>query len=435
MLSRISRSVVFAVLVVFVPWQQCGAVPDPTAFPQPPNLKGLQVQMVDDAIALGIHHAGINVSMGPLFDVEAKPDSLPFKASDGVEYHFSAVQIAALDRQVKPLSDAGVVIYAIILPYRTGNPAYDAWLVHPQARPDHKYSIPAFNTVSEAGRSHLRGAMEFLAARYSGSAEHGRVWGWIVGNEANSHWLWYNRGLASLAEVVSDYEAAVRIVRDAVRTASQHGRVYLSFDHHWQVSMPGISEQEATSGRAFLDLFAKVARERGDFDWHVATHPYPDDLGNPRTWLDKDAPAREDAPHITFKNLEIMTQYMKRPELLWQGKPRRVILSEQGFHALDSPEGDALQCAGFAYAWEKCLRCPGIDAFIWHRHVDHRDEGGLRLGLYERKPESVSEPGRKRPLWDLMKAAGTNDWPAAAAVYLPLTGLKSWDELPGENGK
>ena len=76
-----------------------------------------------------------------------------------------------------------------------------------------------------------------------------------------------------------------------------------------------------------------------------------------------------------------------------------------------------------------------IDAFIWHRHVDHRDEGGLHLGLYERKPESVNEPGRKRPLWDLMKAAGTGDWPAAAATYLPLTGLKSWDELPGELGK
>ncbi len=27
------------------------------AFPQPPGIKGLQVQMTDDALALGIHHA------------------------------------------------------------------------------------------------------------------------------------------------------------------------------------------------------------------------------------------------------------------------------------------------------------------------------------------------------------------------------------------
>ena len=410
------------------------AAPDPMPFPTPPSIKGLQVQMVDDALALGIHHAALNVSLGPLFDLESKPDSIAFKASDGGEYFFSAVQIAALDRRVKPLSDGGVVVYFILLSYRTGNAAADSWLVHPQARADHQYSIPAFNTVSPEGRSHLSAAVEFLASRYSGpsAAEHGRVWGWIVGNEANSHWMWYNRGLATLQEVVSDYEIATRLIHRAVRTASDQGRIYLSFDHHWTASMPGISEKEATPSRAFLDAFAKLAKVRGEFDWHVATHPYPDDLGNPRTWLDQAAPATDDAPHITFKNLEIMTRYLKRPELLDHGHPRRVILSEQGFHALPTPEGDQLQAAAFAYAWEKCLRCPGVDAFIWHRHVDHRDEGGLRLGLYERKSDSTSEPGQQRPLWNLMKAAGTPAWPAAAAFALPIVGLKSWQELPGE---
>src|SRR5690606_27819880 len=31
-------------------------------FPRPASIKGLQVQMVDDALALGIKHAGLNVS-------------------------------------------------------------------------------------------------------------------------------------------------------------------------------------------------------------------------------------------------------------------------------------------------------------------------------------------------------------------------------------
>ncbi len=410
------------------------AAPDAAPFPTPPDKKGLQVQVVEDAVALGIHHAGLNISLGPLFAPDGRPGAVKFQVSDGSECWFNPAAVAGYDRQIKPLSDAGILVYLILLPYRTGNPAIDEFLVHPSALPDHKYTIPAFNTVTEKGRAKLRAVMEFLAARYSGDSakEHGRAWGWIVGNEANSHWMWYNRGLATLEEVASDYEAAVRISHDAIRRHSLNSRIYLSFDHHWTASMPGISDKEATPGRGFLDTFARIARERGDFGWHVATHPYPDDLGNPRTWLDKDAPANDGAAHITFKNLEVQCRYMKRPELLWQGKPRRVILSEQGFHTLATPDGEELQAAAFAYAWEKCLRCPGVDAFIWHRQVDHKQEGGLNLGLRRRQSGTIVTPGEKKRVYDLFQAAGTPAWPAAAAFALPIAGLKSWDDLPAE---
>lgn len=47
------------------------AVPDATPFPNPPSIKGLQ--MTDDALALGIHHAGVNVNITSLVDLEKKP--------------------------------------------------------------------------------------------------------------------------------------------------------------------------------------------------------------------------------------------------------------------------------------------------------------------------------------------------------------------------
>lgn len=47
--------------------------PDATPFPKPPSIKGLQVQMVDDALALGIHHAGVNLNVTALVDLEKKP--------------------------------------------------------------------------------------------------------------------------------------------------------------------------------------------------------------------------------------------------------------------------------------------------------------------------------------------------------------------------
>lgn len=389
-------------------------------FPTPPSKKGLQVQMVDDAMALGIHHAAVNVSLGALFHLTDKQG----------EVRYDPNYLDSLDRQVKPLSDAGVVVYFILLAYPSGDAAKDALLLHPARRKDGKYNIAAFNTATAEGFNHYRQLVSALAERYSGAhPERGRVWGYIVGNEVNSHWLWYNLGNAPMTQVASEYEKAVRATHEEVRKHSAEARVYLSFDHHWNASMPGISAEEACQGRALLDAFAKLARERGDFEWHVAHHPYPDDLGNPRTWLDKAALPHADSPHITFKNLEVACEYMKRPELLWQGERRRIILSEQGIHCLATPDGETLQAAGYAYAWEKVVRQDGIDALIWHRHVDHAHEGGLRLGLWENQAGSVATPGRKREIYGVFLKAGTPEWTEVAKKYLPVVGLGSWDEL------
>ena len=70
-----------------------------------------------------------------------------------------------------------------------------------------------------------------------------------------------------------------------------------------------------------------------------------------------------------------------------------------------------------------------VDAFHYHRHVDHAKEGGLRFGLWSNKPGTISEPDQKRPIWHLLKAVDTPGWKAAAEPYLKTCGLKSWDEL------
>jgi hypothetical protein len=203
----------------------------------------------------------------------------------------------------------------------------------------------------------------------------------MIGNEANSHFLWNNLGLASPEMAASEYEKAVRLAQQAIRGHSRAARVYLSFDHHWSIAMHNVSPQEAVPGRDFLDTFARLARERGDFDWNIAWHPYPEDLGNPRAWADKNVTHDDDTIKVTFKNLDVLPRHLEKPELLFKGRPRRIILSEQGFHTLLTPEGEKLQAATFAYAWEKVRTLPTIDAFIYHRHVDHAHEGGVRFGL------------------------------------------------------
>jgi len=400
-----------------------------TPFPRTPSIKGLQVQMVDDALALGIHHAGININLTALVDLEKKPGN-PKRVVDGYEFSFNEAYLKSLDSEIKPLSDKLVLVYLILIACPSKNPAIDALVIHPDARQDHKYSVGGFNADTSEGKAWLKAASMEIAARWSDArSKNGRVWGWIVGNEVNSHFMWYNMGKKPLADAVAEYAQAFRIVHEAVRTASTHARLYISFDHHWGAGLHGVSAEEATPGKDFLNAFAKLT---SDLDWHVAWHPYPEDLGNPRSWADKTVKSDETSNKVTFKNLEVLCRYLRKPDFLYKGEPRRVILSEQGFHLLLQPDGEALQAAAYAYAWEKCRKLPLVDAFIYHRHVDHAHEGGLRLGLWRNAPDSIADPHSKKQIWELFRKAGTPEWDVAAAPLLPVTGLKSWDELKGE---
>ena len=373
--------------------------------------------MVDDALALGIHHAGINVNLTALFDAKSK--------SETGDFVFNQNYLASLDRQIKPLSDKGVLVYLIIIAYPSKNPAIDAVVLHPGHRKDYKFSVGAVNTTS----GFLDAVISMLAERWSGAhPENGRVWGWIIGNEVNSHFLWNNMGPVPLETAASEYEKAFRIMHTAIRKHSQNARTYLSSDHHWSSSMHNVSPQEATPGRDFLDTFAHLVRERGDFDWNVAWHPYPEDLGNPRAWADKTVTHDDNTNKVTFKNLDVLPKHLERPELLFNGRPRRIILSEQGFHTLLTPDGEQLQAAAYAYAWEKIQTLPTVDAFIYHRHVDHAHEGGLRLGLWRNAPNSVADPHSKKLIYELFQKAGTPTWRATADALLPVTGLHAWDQ-------
>jgi hypothetical protein len=412
----------------FFLWDAHGAAQNNDPFPVAESKKGLQVQMVEDALALGVKHAALNCDLTALHEF-APDDDAPRWESAGRVFRFNARRVAALDAQVASLSKAGVVVYLILLAYESGDPARDAIALHPAYDHGAKTNrMGAFNTVSDEGRAHFRAAIEFLAHRYSGAEpEHGRVWGYIVGNEVNSHWWWYNLGRASLETVASEYEKAVRLVHEAVRRSSTHARIYLSFEHHWGIRYPPGTAEQAVPGRALLDTFARFARERGDFDWHVAYHPYPENLGDCHFWKDRSATPEDGTQRITFKNLEVLPRHLSRAELRFAGAPRRIILSEQGFHSAEGTEGERDQAAAFAAAWMKVSRLAEIDAFIYHRHVDHAYEG-LNFGLWTHRAETISTPDRRKQIYEVFRHADLPDRDAAFAFALPIVGATSWDE-------
>ncbi|MCL2159375.1 MAG: DUF5722 domain-containing protein, partial [Oscillospiraceae bacterium] len=142
----------------------------------------------------------------------------------------------------------------------------------------------------------------------------------------------------------------------------------------------------------------------GDIGWNIAFHPYPQDLFDPRTWNDATATDSPDTYRITFKNLQVLVEYLRQTQMRYNGSARRVILSEQGFHGGNNGQAaQELQAAAYAYAYYKAASLPEIDAFILHRHVDHNQEGGLMLGLWTCENGEICEAGNKKLIYEIFR--------------------------------
>jgi hypothetical protein len=399
-------------------------------YPSAASKKGLQVEIVDDALALGVKHAALNFNLSQLVDPKADTNN-PSWEFGGRKHHFKRGYLDGMDKRIKTLSDRGVVVSLIVLTYQSGDPKVNRIMIHPGCVTNAPNHLGNFNAVTDEGRRWLAATMEFCAERWSRpDKQFGRVAGYIMGNEVNSHWWWANMGKVTMTEFADDYLRTVRLAHTAIRKQSSWARVYLSLEHHWNVRYGAGDERQAFAARPFVEYFAKRAREGGDFDWHIAFHPYPENLFEPRFWKDKSATTNVfTTPRITFKNIELLPAYLQRPELLYNGQPRRIILSEQGFHTPKGTNGEIVQAAAYAYAYKKIEALDGIDSFILHRHVDHKDEGGLLLGLRSLTPNAVESRPKKKS-WEVFRAADTPEWAQAFEFALPVVGLKSWNELP-----
>ncbi len=397
-------------------------------YPTTASKKGLQVEIVDDALTLGVKHAALNFNLAQLIDPKGVTNN-PSWESAGRRYYFQRRYLAAMDSQIKTLSDRGVVVTLIVLTYQSGDPEVNRILIHPHCETNAPNHLGNFNTVTDEGRRWLAATLEFCAERWSRpDKQFGRVAGYIMGNEVNSHWWWANMGRVCMEEFADDYLRTVRLAHTAIRKESSWARVYVSLEHHWNIRYAAGDERQAFPGRAFLDYFAKQAREGGDFDWHLAFHPYPENLFEPRFWNDKTATTNVlTTPRITFKNIELLPNYLRRPELLFNGQPRRIILSEQGFHTPKGADGEIIQAAAYCYAYKKIERLNGIDAFILHRHVDHAGEGGLLLGLRSLQPKD-GELRPKKKIYDCFRTADTPDWERTFEFALPVIELHSWND-------
>ncbi|RMF39804.1 MAG: hypothetical protein D6753_12945 [Planctomycetota bacterium] len=403
----------------------------------PSSIKGVQdIADFDDAANLGVAHTTLNVPITGMLrdtgDMAGLADEWKITV-DGNTYGMDADMVRRLDSQVRAATDRGINVIAIILCLKRQRGRVAANLLHPAADLDGSPSgVIAANTETAAGERLYRAALAFLARRYSRpDQKYGHIGGYIIGNEVQSHWYWHNMGRQPAMEVIRQYAQQVRLSYYALRTECRDPQLFISMDHHW-TNQHGNDDAKAMPGRFFLDNFARIMREEGDIPWQIAFHPYPENLFDPAFWEDRTATYAYDTPRITFKNIEVLVDYLRRPQLCYSGSPRRLILSEQGFHSDNTPEGDILQAAAYAASFVRISAIEEIEAYILHRYLDHPAEGGLNLGL--RKRSADGRVGDKRPIYDVFQAAGTERQPSAFQFALPIVGIENWTDMSPRPG-
>ncbi|MGW5366285.1 DUF5722 domain-containing protein [Actinopolymorpha pittospori] len=412
------------------------------AYPKAASKKGLQVEMTDDAEELGVQHAGINVAFNELMRNGPGEDPgavVPFE-SNGRTFYFDANAVASLDGQIKPLSDNGVLVNLILILYQDADPT-SAWpiLHHPDAVVGGG-TVYAFNTKTAEGVAHFTAAMEFLADRYTRADEkYGRAVGYIVGNEVDAQWVWANSGDMPLDDFLSYYAKAVRIAWQATQKYWAGARTYISLTHCWTIVCGTNPDPDNPTryyaGRDVIDQLSALTKDTGDVGWSVAYHPYPEDLFDPAFWNDTTAQPGPDTQRITFKNIEVLPEYLSQDNLRYDGGSRRIILSEQGCNTPgDTADAERLQAACYAYAYYKVRFLDSVDAFILHRHVDHQQEGGLRLGLWTWDDERTEAalPGRHKEIYDVFTQIDTAGSTRATDFAKQIIGIDDWaDVIPG----
>ena len=408
-----------------------GLPSNPPVLSWPTSIKGVSCPVdVKDLAMLGVKHTHINLSASTLVHVEANQRDDQFsRVVDGQRIWFNPASVRALDHTIRELTDAGINAVGVII----NHVRVPGVLTHPKTDLQHAPNkMGAYNLSNEAGVLHFRALMEFISDRYCrGDQRYGSVGGWIIGNEVQSHWEWHNMGPATLPEVARQYADELRLAWLSVRNARANVPVFASFDHFWALSLSKDSSRHLP-GRALMDSLSELIAMEGNFPWNVAQHPYPENLFQPKFWLDQTATFGYDSPRITFKNVEVLADYLRRKQMLFDGKPRRLIFSEQGLHAGDTPESERVQAAAYALVYRRISLVKGVEAFILHRQVDAAQEGGLKLGIWPLTGTGIGKP--KRPIWEVLKAADTPQWQAASDFALPLVGLADWEQAKPRSG-
>jgi len=386
---------------------------------------------VEDLDDLPIGSVTVNVPITSFIYLDARPDTYVHEYG-GKSFYFDRKKIDELDQTFRVAAARNIIVSAIILVQKASecaDPSVGELLEHEHYTDDAFFTMPRLDNA-ESLRCYAA-ALDFLAGRYcQPGSPYGRIHHWIMHNEVDAGSTWTNMGKGRpLFVYLDNYYKSMRVCYNIAKAYDAHTEVLASFTHSWVTKAPG-------GDYATLDMInglLQYSTAEGDFRWGLAYHPYPEDLNEPKTWNDSQATFSPRSPLVTFKNLEVLDDWIKRPENWYMKTNKRMLwLSENGTNSRTYEEKDLQeQAAGLAYAWKKLARLDGIDAIQWHNWIDNRNEFGLRIGL-RRFPDDEEDPGGRKPVWHVYQAAGTEREDEIFEPYKAIIGINDWREIMKE---
>jgi hypothetical protein len=380
---------------------------------------------VDDLDRLGITSITVNIPITAMLYSYQAANTVAHTYGKK-KYYFSTSYLNHIDQALKLAASKEIIVAAIILVQKASecaDPEIGRILQHPDFTPEGIYTMP--NLTTDEGISCYAAALDFLASRYNRADNiYGRIHKWIMHNEVDAGLSWTNMGKKPMLNYLDTYLKSMRICHNITRQYDQNSEIMGSFTHSW------VEPVELYSSKEMLTALQQFSSLEGDFQWGIAYHPYPQDLNEPKTWNDGKATFSNNSPLVTFKNLEVIDQWIKQPGNSYKGSVKRTLwLSENGTNSRTYESKDLMeQAAGFAYAWKKLINLDGIDAIQWHNWIDNRSEFGLRIGL-RRFPDDSTDPGGAKPVWYVYQAAGTDREDEVFEPYKSIIGITNWSEI------
>lgn len=405
-------------------------------FPTQKSIKGVGLLIPSDLEQLGVQFTSINVLLWNMLTLSDHGSSSIAYSFEGQTYYFKKDYISTLDNTLRTCWANGIAMYAILIMNNSANGDSDSpaqYLAHPDG--GSSTGLVAVNMTDANGVRYYKAIMSFLSGRYNGSQGYGRFDGYIVGNEIGASTAWNCMGNKTLNDYVDQYCRWLRLTNSIVKQGWSNARVYASFDHLWN-SQVQQSNFVSYKNRDLIDALENISKLQGDFDWNITWHPYPENIYNPATWNDADATTGNDTQYVTFKNLEVLSNYMQQSNYLYNGSMRHIILSEEGFNSSDnSTANQQLQAAAYAYAYYKVLCTPGVDMFSMNGEIDNSQEMNLSLGLWTAKPGTVNQAYQKKAIYDVFQKIDTVDSLNVTQFALGVIGnsmgttITSWSQL------
>ena len=394
--------------------------------------KGLLIQTTQTMIAdaFGVNHVIVNI---PFSHILGSGIDYTY---DGRTYHFSSDVLAVYDDTIRRMSEKNMTVTAVLLnDWNNATPQ----LYYPGVtrQPAGTANYYGFHVATEEGFETLKAIAAFLTERYSSlQSPYGRVSNWVIGNEINNQ-LWNYMGPMSLEQYMEEYVRAFRVFYTAIRSTSSTSRVFFSTDYNWLHEADGRLKYNA---KDVLDTFNSMVVPGGPMDWELAYHPYSIPMVEPEFWNDAETGLIKNnasSPVVNMINLNVLTDYLQQPQFLMRsGKPRHVILSEQGFTSQSHSRGEVeeLQAAAIAYAYYLADSNPLIDAFIMSRQVDAPSEvaASCSFGLWScdmSKPNDIVPTMRKQS-WTVYKNIDDRKRTLETTEkYKKYIGIEKWSDV------